>query len=517
VPATTAPLQLEPAPARLELLPGPSVGAKAAVVRDRTALLLGAVLTLGMFLRVWQIDAVGFNSDEAVYLGQAAGIAHVPALEPFFPIFRAHPLLFQSVLSIGFKLGLGGAFGRLASAMVGLGTVLLVFEVGRLLYGRRTGLVAALLLALIPYDVVVSRQVLLDGPMTLCATLALYLMARFALTQRALWLYGAGAALGLTVLAKETGIVLVGAVYAFLALSPAIKVTLKDLAKATGVMFAVIAPYPLALQLSGESGTGGNFLAWQLLRRPNHEWSFYATTIPAAVGPLVLASAVMGLWRGRRAKSWRETLLLAWIFAPVVFFQVWPVKGYQYLLPAAPPLVILAARGLNGLSSWVRPVAITAVAVTLLVPTWHRVQPARGTSSLAGTGGVPGGREAGRWVAGNVPLGATMLTVGPSMANIIEFYGRRKAYGLSVSLNPLRRNPTYEPIANPDRAIRAGALQYVVWDAFSAGRSPTFARRLLRYADRYNGRVVDTEAVVSKSSSGATVRTPVVVIYEVRP
>src|SRR3954468_1518971 len=509
-------LQLEAPRPRLELLPG-SPPQPAAAVRDRTALALAAVRAVGAFLRVWDINAIGFNSDEAVYVGQAAGIAHVSALEPFFPIFRAHPLLFQTVLSFGYKLGLAGSFERLAAAVVGLVNVLLVFEIGRTLYARRTGLIAAAIFALMPYDVVVSRQVLLDGPMTLCATLALYLMARYALTQRALWLYGAGAALGLTVLAKETGIVLVGAVYAFLALSPSIRVSLKDLAKATGVMFAVIAPYPLALQLSGESGTGGNFLAWQLLRRPNHEWSFYATTVPAAVGPLVLAAAATGLWRGRLQKSWRETLLLAWIFAPVVFFQVWPVKGYQYLLPAAVPLVILAARGLNGLSSWLRPAAITAVAVSLLVPTWHRVQPARGTSSLAGTGGVPGGREAGRWVAGNVPLGATMLTVGPSMANIIEFYGRRKAYGLSVSLNPLRRNPTYEPIANPDRAIRAGALQYVVWDAFSAGRSPTFARRLLRYADRYNGRIVDTEAIESRTSSGATVRTPVIVIYEVRP
>jgi hypothetical protein len=280
---------------------------------DRPALALAAILVLGASLRVWQLDALGFNSDETVYLGQGAALAGVPELDPYFPLFRAHPLLFQALLSIGFRFGLEGSFGRLVSAGVGLATVLLVFETGRLLYGRRAGLLAALLLAVMPYHVLVTRQVLLDGPMTLCATLTLYLVARYAVTERAMWLYAAAAALGLTTLAKETGIVLLGAVYAFCALSPAVPLRRRDVVISLAITAAVIAPYPLALSLAGETGTGGNFLTWQLVRPPNHEWSFYVTTVPAAVGPLVIAVAVAGLWILRRAWSWRETLLLAWI------------------------------------------------------------------------------------------------------------------------------------------------------------------------------------------------------------
>ena len=485
--------------------------------RDRTVWALGLALALAVVLRVWKLDAVGFNSDETVYVGQAAAIAHVPALEPFFPIFRAHPLLFQAILSVGFKVGLAGAFERLVAGLVGLLCVLLVYELGRLMYGRRVGLVAALLMAVMPYHVIVSRQVLLDGPMTLCATLALYLMARYVISERVVWLYAAGGALGLTVLSKETGIVLVGAVYAFFALTPSVRVRLGDLGRSMLVMAAVIAPYPLALMLSGETGTGGHFLAWQLLRRPNHSWDFYATTLPGALGPLVLIAAAGGLIALRRSRSWRETLLLAWIAAPVVFFTIWPVKGYQYLLPAAPPLAILAARGLTAVPHKARIAVVTLVLVTLLVPSWQRIQPSRAASSLAGTGGLPGGREAGRWARAHLPLGATMLTIGPTMANVLEFYGHRRAYGLSVSVNPLRRNPTYTPLPNPDLWIRRGELQYVVWDAFSAARSPTFSRRLLRYADRYNGRVVDTESVLTSTRAGARVRTPVIRIYEVRP
>jgi len=49
-------------------------------------------------LRVWQLNDVGFNSDEAVYSGQAAAIAENSELEDLFPVFRAHPLLLQTVL-----------------------------------------------------------------------------------------------------------------------------------------------------------------------------------------------------------------------------------------------------------------------------------------------------------------------------------------------------------------------------------------------------------------------------------
>lgn len=43
---------------------------------------------------------MGFNSDEAVHAGQAAGIAVHSALAPYSPVFRAHPLFFQTVLSL---------------------------------------------------------------------------------------------------------------------------------------------------------------------------------------------------------------------------------------------------------------------------------------------------------------------------------------------------------------------------------------------------------------------------------
>lgn len=495
-----------------------------------TGLALLGILLLGAFMRLWELNALGFNSDEAVYAGQAAAIAQDPTLSEIFPVFRAHPLLFQYVLAVLFKFGVSDFAARVVSVVIGLATVFLVYRVGVTLYGRTAGLWAALFVAVMPYHAVVTRQVLLDGPMTLFATGVLYTLAKFGVSHRPGWLYASGAMMGLTFLAKETGIILIGAVYVFLALAPTIPLRIRDIFISLVCMFMVIAPFPISIALGGGTETAKAFLIWQLFRRPNHDWPFYFVEVPPAMGVLLLVVAGAGLWFLRRSRSWRETLLLAWIAVPLAFFQVWPVKGFQYLLPAAPAVALLAARAVTRLrlperlmriqflrsGQW-RVVLGGLIALSMAVPAWNTVAGTGSAGFLAGAGGVPGGREAGRWIDENVPEGARFMTVGPSMANIVQFYGHRSALGLSVSPNPLHRNPSYTPISNPDLELRSGQIQYVVHDAFSAQRSPFFSRSLLRYARRYDGRVVHVESIPVSAPGGGTVMKPIITIYEVRP
>ncbi|MBK9945073.1 MAG: glycosyltransferase family 39 protein [Kouleothrix sp.] len=531
------------------------------------ALLLGAV-ALGTLLRLWALNRLGYNSDEAVYAGQGAAIAAAPIYKDIFPIFRAHPLLFQFVLAISFRFfGVSDLQGRLIAVLAGVATIYVIYQLGTLLYGRKVGLLAALLLAAMPYHVIVTRQVLLDGPMVLFATLTLYLLARFATTQHPAWLYAVGAGMGLTFLTKETGVVLLGAIYAFLSLSPAIRVRIRDLVGSMVCMVCIIAPHFIALSLVGRTKTAQQFVLWQLFRRPNHAADFYLTTVPPAIGPLVIVAALVGLWLLRRRRSWREPLLLAWVLVPTVFFQLWPVKGFQYLLPAAPALALLAARALLHQAppapgqphrrqltalpgragqvwraaagtaarvrdhhwlaalrrawplpgAWLRPLAIVLVFGSLLLASWGQINMVITDQFFAGTGGIPGGRAAGEWVRDNVPQGARLVAIGPSMANIIQFYGHRRTYGLSVSSNPLHRNPVYEAVLNPDRRIREGELQYFVYDVFSEARTQHFSDSLMRYVRRYHGRVVHTESVPVTGADGTIVLKPIIVIYEVRP
>ncbi len=520
---------------------------------------LTAITALAVVLRFWQLGAVGFNTDEAVYTGSAASLAGNNTVAAMFPVFRAHPLLFQTLLSFVLRLHDTDWTARAFAAVVGVATVAMTFALGRKLYGEAAGLVAALLLAVMPYEVVVSRQVLLDGLMTLCATAALYCLVRYVETARLSWLLATGSAISAAILSKETSAVLLGAFYAFFALTPSARVRVRQLVLASVLIAGEVAIWPMTLKLSGHSSTGQSYLLWQLFRRPNHGTWFYFTVLPSWIGPAVLVAALAGLIWLRREATWRERLLGAWILVPVIFFTLWPVKGFQYLLPISPALAILAGRamsrplplpgrlglrksdalgqveakasnapGRRQLRDLLRPsgpqlgrlamgALVAAAAVSLAIPAWSRIEPSRNGNFLAGTGGMVGGREAGEWILRNVPQGSRLLAVGPSVANVLEYYGHRQVSALSVSTNPRDRNPSYTPITNPDLALRDGDFQYVVWDAYTAGHSSFFSAEVLRLMKHFHGVVVYRTASTVQNPSRLGGRVAAVTIYQVHP
>ena len=455
-----------------------------------------------VFLRVWHIDSLGVNSDEAVYAGQAASLAADPELSPFFPIFRAHPLLFQGMLSVVYHVGgVSTLAGRLMSAAFGLGTVALLYFIGRLLYDRRVGFVAALIGSVMPYLVIVNRQILLDGPMT-------FFCHSFALP------YGSLRPDAATRLAVRSG------------QRPRPHLPCEgDLDPAAFRRVRLLGPYPHDHGTTAPRRHRYRDLFRHHLGVSSHGYALggqqHGTQLPgvavtSTAQPLV---AVLPLSRPGGA---RYTCRDRRDSGPVVPQEALILAG------DAPDLVDTGARNfLRDLGGQGLPVPSSccstgghpcrpstvcdpaqsgdpAVEVTRIVLCSNHIDrflvagdvfgqdPSRHGrhAFLAGTGGVPGGREAGQWIDANVPKDSQMLALGPSMANIIQFYGHRKTYALSVSPNPLHRNPVYEPVNNPDLAIRHNNLQYIVWDSFSAERSPFFSDNLMKYTKRYHGQVV---------------------------
>ena len=499
--------------------------------RHHLALLLTLTLGVAAGVRLVNLGSLGFNSDEAVYAGQAGALAGNPHYVESFPVFRAHPMLVQTILSSFFRTGEHDIVGRVVIALLGVLTVYVVYLLGAELYSRHVGVLAAAILAVMPYHVVVTRQVLLDGPMVLFSTLTLLAVTKFAKSGRQTWMLVAGAMLGLTMLSKESSIVLTGAVYAFFALTPQVRRSVVGTVIGMTVAIGMFLLHPISVSLSGHSSTAKAYLIWQLVRRPNHPFTFYGVTVPSAVGPLVLVAALVALWLvyRNRTPAWREVLLVAWVLVPTAAFTLWPVKGFQYLLPCAPALAVLAAQGVVA-APWRLPGAVrqmiggrdvsgralsaavgAAIIISLLVVTLPRLAPTPSATGLAGSGGIPGGRETGHWIRAHTPEGTVVMTLGPSMANLVQYYGHRDAFGLSVSPNPLHRNPSYEPIPNPDYALRHGDMQYVVWDLWSARRSAHYSEVLKGLARRFHGRIVHTETI----GKGSQER-PVIVVYEVR-
>ncbi|MCW2622825.1 MAG: hypothetical protein JWL64_2427, partial [Frankiales bacterium] len=360
------------------------------------------------------------------------------------------------------------------------------------------------------------RQFMLDGPMTFFTTAALAALATAMNGGSRRWLVAAGALLGAGALCKETGLVLAVAAGLFLCVQPLVWRPVRHLALAGGLALGLAFTYPLLTAVAGGGRGGQSYLLWQLTRPPNHSLAFYPQTVGASVGFVLLAAAAAGLLV-RRALTWREGVLLLWMAVPLLYFEVWPTKGFAYLLPAAPVVALLAARGIRLLAGTpgaprgrvrIRAAAgVAAVcALSLAVPAVRAVVSTPSTG-LAGAGGTPGGRETGQWVTANAPVGARFMTIGPSMSNLISYYSGRHAEGLSVSTNPLHRNPSYQAIVNPDAMLRSGAYQYIVWDAVSAGRSERFGNQATQLARRFGARTVHEE----RAADG----TLLVVVYQV--
>jgi hypothetical protein len=392
---------------------------------------------------------------------------------------------------------------RYVTAAFGVATILMIYAVGKIMFGAVTGSVAAMFLAVMPYHVTVTRQFLLDGPMTFFTTAALACMAKAMAGGSRRWMIAAGTCIGLGALCKETGLVLGLAAGAYLCVYARAWRPIRFPVYAGLAAIGLAVAYPMLTAIAGGSGGGQSYLLWQLTRQPNHGFGFYPATVGGAMGFLVLAVAGYGLLV-RPPSSWREKLLLSWIVVPFLYFEVWPVKGFAYLLPLAPPAALLAARGIAviGLSAAGarRRVSMLMAGLVAVVCTVVLAVPAAGvlntntrTTGLAGGGGTPGGRETGRWIAANLPPKAAFMTIGPSMANLIRYYSGRRADGLSVSPNPLHRNPSYQAILNPDGALRAGVYQYIVWDVYSAERSTRFSTEATSLAQRFHARLVHTE------------------------
>ena len=322
------------------------------MLRVLTSVAVTMVLVLGTLVRLADFNQHGFNADEAVYSGQAAALADHRDFAELFGVFRAHPLLVQFTTSVLYRLtGVNDVAPRLLA--IGAGVVLI--GATGLLAGAVRGRVAAIvgmtLVAVSAYPIAISRQFLLDGPEALFVTLSLLFLVLHVRRPSRLTLCAAAVAAGLAFLCKETAVLVIPAILIFFITVPGIRVRFMD-----GLMFVVvylvtISPFPLSLLLGGGTKVAQQFLVWQLFRRPNHDATFYLTTLQSVGLPFLLLAglgAVVAIWRHRPV----DILMVLVIVVIGAFYELWPVKGFQYLVPIVAPLAVLAAEGTLAVGRW---------------------------------------------------------------------------------------------------------------------------------------------------------------------
>ena len=278
--------------------------------------------------------------------------------------FEKPPLLYW-LNAASLKLsGLTEQAARFPSALCGLMTILATYIIARRLYGRRTALIAALILGTSAGFVLQSRIILTDMLLTFCLTAALgaFIIASQREGRRsnplawyAFYLFSA-----LAVLAKGLiGIVFpAGIIFFYLLLGGRWRL-LKEMRLPSGLILflAVAAPWFVAVSLRNPGFARFFFIHEHFERftstvhgRYQPFW-FFVPVLAATMLPwsFFIPSAITRAWRDRhRDESKAGLYLLVWTVLIFLFFSKSNSKLVPYILPIFPPLAILIASRING-------------------------------------------------------------------------------------------------------------------------------------------------------------------------
>jgi 4-amino-4-deoxy-L-arabinose transferase-like glycosyltransferase len=279
--------------------------------------------------------------------------------------FEKPPLLYWANAASIKLFGLNEFAARFPSALCGVMTALVTYLVARILYDRRTALLAAAILATSTGFVLQSRIILTDMMLTFCLTAALgsFLVASqrhekprdSSLPWYLFYLFCALAVLtkGLIGIVFPAGIILV-----FLLLTRRWEL-LGRMRLGTGllVFLAVAAPWFVLVSLKNPGFARFFFIHEHFERftstvhgRGKPFW-FFAPVLAVTMLPwsFYIPTALAKAWREQGREAGRTGLyLLIWIAFIFLFFSKSGSKLIPYVLPIFPPLAILISHRIKG-------------------------------------------------------------------------------------------------------------------------------------------------------------------------
>ena len=357
--------------------------------------------------------------------------------------------------------------GRLLTALLGAGTVALVFRLGRRLAGLGGAVAAGFLLAVNTFHIDQSQLIAVDVPLAFFTTAALGAMSGLTGAPSRRSHLVTGAMIGLAASAKYTGAVLLVPYFAVFLLSPrptpeagSVGTSWRSFllgVAAAAVIFAATSPFVI---LDHEGFLRGMAVERDHMRLGHFGLGegadrglYFRDLAGTIVGwPFLLAAGAGFLTLLGKRRRATAVVLAVFLGSYLIPLSSWSMKADRYLAPVIPVLAVLAGCGLAGLSrlaerrGWPRPAAIAmGTAAALLVC----AVPFKGYPTLLARARPDTRTLALRWMEANLPAGSFILS---------EYFGP-----------DLLRPATLLPL---DPAIEDRLLS-------GAGRRPVFAVQIL--------------------------------------
>ncbi|HZK66010.1 MAG TPA: DUF2298 domain-containing protein, partial [Chloroflexota bacterium] len=329
--------------------------------------------------------------------------------------------------------------GRVWSALFDLGTVLLVFLIGRRLYGRWAGLLAAALVSTTVLHVQLAHFYAVETALVFFLIATVYLGLRVMERPSGVRVLAMGIAAGLAMACKVSAapILIACAVACFAgwqrdarpqrmqisALGAPLAATIWAGLAALAVFFAfhpyvLLDPQPFLKDIGYESGmVRGETVPPYTIQylRTDPGWYHLRNLLLWTAGPYLGLTLVLSLpyLLGRIAlfRRWEEVLLAAWLLPYLAITMSFQVKFARYLLPVIPLLAVAAAGMLvaivvagRQLSRGKRLLAWTPMALVLAGAILQTV------AFLGVYSGDHTRVVASRWIYDSVPRGAAIAT-----------------------------------------------------------------------------------------------------------
>lgn len=348
---------------------------------QRTQWAPAAIVLAALILRLWSVGSESVWLDEATSIWLAK--MDVPNLVRWTAV-DIHPPFYYTLLHFWLLLGDSEAVVRSLSVLTGVASVAVLFVLARRLFGERTALFAAALLAVSPLHIWYSQEVRMYALIALLGLLSSYFMI-LALAEGKGWhwlAYIVCAALSFythyyaVFIALFQNIVM----YIIWRRGDVPQRTVRYWALAQALVALLFLPWLPTLISQVQAGGGG----WVARGGNPGLGALVSTAVAYSVGPdlswispwlrrvAYLAFGgliVLGLLpHPTVAKNERfgAMFALVWLVVPIaaawLVSQVKPLYSLRYLLPFLPAYYILVGRGLSRISlDWLRPLALAAV------------------------------------------------------------------------------------------------------------------------------------------------------------
>jgi 4-amino-4-deoxy-L-arabinose transferase-like glycosyltransferase len=320
---------------------------------ERPAAAVALVLAIGCLTALPSLGSRDlWNPDEPRYAEVARemrvlGDFLVPHLNG--AIYAQKPPLFFWLSAALQEAGAGFEAGRIVTAILATGSMLLTWALARLWFSARAALLAALVLGTTELFAWLSRFGVLDVPLTFFTTLSAYGWFRGG---RALVLFYAGMALA--VLTKGP----VGAVVPLLGVAAAAAARLPRRPRPArhalwGVPLAlgIVAAWVVPACIHGGREYADTILFRQNVGRMVQSWShprpfwYYVPNFAGNFFPWILLVPPAAVWAWRQGREERPLrALLLWFAFGFLFFSALSGKRERYLLPIFAPMALVVAR-----------------------------------------------------------------------------------------------------------------------------------------------------------------------------